>query len=437
MSRRPSAFRVRTNPAQVRALIDFGVDTSGYESLVQLQSEGVAAIYNRLCHKRRFAYLADEVGMGKTYEALGVASLVWAQKPDARVVCISPRPNLQTKWERDFKNFFRENYSRRLGVGRSRVSGQPAVNHRLPDNLRDFAVDLRLPGMQAFFLRMTSFRRPVAVFERDTWHESRTKFVEMMKKLGLADDEVYSVIKPGPRSDNSRVLNEAFADALRRLLDSIATEEERPPIDLLIIDEAQALRNPDNQTNRVLRKIFSDDHGAESVVDRWLFLSATPVHGSREDVRNAVKVANSSYTKLDGDLSEAAFRSTLSKFLVRRPRTFRTTDGDASRVLTKVDYRAHHIDDDGWVVRSMDPESALGMALVQKKLVKVLAGQKRRSKAPRRKWPLPQVGSQRSVSSRPNLSMASSRVRSRMKDSMKSGVCRRAKRLRTPSSRSW
>ncbi len=46
----------------------------------------------------------------------------------------------------------------------------------------------------------------------------------------------------------------------------------------------------------------------------------------------------------------------------------------------------------------------------------------RRSNAPSRKWPLPQVGSISVVSSRPKRSMAGSSVRSRMNDSTKSGV---------------
>ena len=378
-----SVFQNHVSVDQVKKLVDFGGKTTGYESLVELQARGTTALFNRLCAKqRRFAYLADEVGMGKTYQALGVASLVWALKPDARVVFVSTRANLQEKWERDFKNFYRENYLQRAGVGRSRVEGQPSVTWCRPENLRDFAVELRLPGRLGFFLRMTSFRRPVAVFEsRDAWDVSREKAHAMMNRVGLAGELAREAKKHG-RASASAVLNEVFADAMRQLLVQIGDEDKRPAVDLLVIDEAQSLRNPDNQTNKVFRKIFGEGSNGEArVVDRWLFLSATPVHGSRDDIVNAVKVANPGYRKLDGDPTEGRFKAALKEFMVRRPRTYRTNgSGNGSAILTKVDYRDHRVDDEEWLVRSMSAEAALAMALVQKKLVQVLANQANRFK---------------------------------------------------------
>ena len=88
-------FTQPVRPCDVGELIDLTVagdpDT---RSMADMQLDGIAAIYNILCG-RRFAYLADEVGMGKTYQAMGLAALVWNEKPGARILFISPRQYLQ------------------------------------------------------------------------------------------------------------------------------------------------------------------------------------------------------------------------------------------------------------------------------------------------------------------------------------------------------
>ncbi len=57
-----------------RELVDFG-GTSLSPSLAREQLQGAVAIHNIIA-REGFAYLADEVGMGKTYVALGVVSLI-------------------------------------------------------------------------------------------------------------------------------------------------------------------------------------------------------------------------------------------------------------------------------------------------------------------------------------------------------------------------
>ena len=78
----------------VEQLIDFapGEDTA-LQGIAAEQLEGTVALFNML-QRNRCAYLADEVGMGKTYVALGVMSLVRYLNPQARIVVIAPRENI-------------------------------------------------------------------------------------------------------------------------------------------------------------------------------------------------------------------------------------------------------------------------------------------------------------------------------------------------------
>src|SRR5204863_5828357 len=93
--------------------------------------------------------------------------------------------------------------------------------------------------------------------------------VQLMEGCGL-----FNLERSLDDMDPNNVLGEfnmRFADALSGRLGCLG----RPAIDLLIVDEAQSLRNIDNQTNRVFYRVFRTN------VRKWLLLSATPIHSSR------------------------------------------------------------------------------------------------------------------------------------------------------------
>ena len=164
------AFDVPIRPENVRDLIDFSVHKDpDTQSMAELQSKGVAALYNILT-RNNFAYLADEVGMGKTYQAMGLASVLWSEQPDARILFISPRQNLQVKWRDDYHRFFASNYRRPLGSGDDRVASvlfrKPCHRPHLFQNLRSWTRTLGGPERLAPFLRHTSFTRPVFITHR-------------------------------------------------------------------------------------------------------------------------------------------------------------------------------------------------------------------------------------------------------------------------------
>ena len=79
----------------------------GNEDIPLMQSRGVTALC-KILSSRKYAYLADEVGMGKTYQALGVITMLLAERPRARILIIAPGKNVQDNWEKEI-NRFREN----------------------------------------------------------------------------------------------------------------------------------------------------------------------------------------------------------------------------------------------------------------------------------------------------------------------------------------
>ena len=90
-----------------KQLLDFGARI-GQGQRADEQLAGAVAIHNILI-ERGIAYLADEVGMGKTYVALGALALFRHFQPDFRVLVIAPRENIQYKWMKELRNFVANN----------------------------------------------------------------------------------------------------------------------------------------------------------------------------------------------------------------------------------------------------------------------------------------------------------------------------------------
>ena len=360
-------------PENVGELIDLTViGDPETRSMADMQLEGIAALYNILC-KHGFAYLADEVGMGKTYQAMGLAALVWNEKPDARILFISPRQNLQVKWYDDYLRFFASNYRRRQGLGDDRAAsilfGQPVHRPVLFQNLRSWAPTIGMSERIAPFLRHTSFTRPVYLTYRDLgdmdvlWDNAHQR----LRSWGL-----FHARRPRglSASDASEQLNLTFAAALNAKLSREAGEQ--PYFDLVVVDEAQCLRNPFNQTNRVL---FASLKGH---VNKWLFMSATPAHGGPVDLPTILNHYPDDGEVLNPELTEdlPAMQKALQAFLIRRQKRYRTRT--TPEPIGKDKYRNH--DRDGWGIRDneMSALGTLAMGLVQKGLVDVLQSKSNR-----------------------------------------------------------
>ena len=129
----------------VQELIDFAPDSaSAAMGFAQLQMEGTVAAFNILA-RNRAAYLADEVGMGKTYVALGVMALFRHLDPQARIVVIAPRENIQRKWIKELRNFVRVNW-KVVGNRVKSIQGGPAWEPVYCGSLR--AARVRSPNIR-------------------------------------------------------------------------------------------------------------------------------------------------------------------------------------------------------------------------------------------------------------------------------------------------
>ena len=87
----------RINKATAGTVIDFSGGNPELKGLAEQQLLGAVALYNKLAD-HQVAYLADEVGMGKTYIGLGVVALMRHFNPGLRVLYLLPKNNVRDIW---------------------------------------------------------------------------------------------------------------------------------------------------------------------------------------------------------------------------------------------------------------------------------------------------------------------------------------------------
>ena len=367
-------------PSFVREVIDFApTELARGFGFAEQQLHGTAALFNML-QRNRCAYLADEVGMGKTYVALGVMALTRYFNPHARIVVVAPRENIQRKWIKELKNFVRLNWQL-TGNRVKSLQGEPAWEPVYCHSLVDFVGEALLNADRDFFLRMTSFS--LSVKELEGRRRLRRRLLERVRWL---PPRILSAKTP-----------EEFRDAY-----GCAMNAAVPQVDLLVIDEGHNLKhgfgpNVSNR-NRVMGFAFGHPEGKADErpwyrpkAQRVLLLSATPFEDDYAAIQRQLEVFGFGRAKLwdsngtepvradrllSPDVSEDEKREIVARLMVRRVAGLKI----GGRLYTKNMYRrewrqgGYRIHDQP--MRIEDPKQRLVVGLMQKKVAEILRDEK-------------------------------------------------------------
>lgn len=242
-------------PEMVSEWINFNRDQKDWryskderQSMPAKQTEGVAYLWNVLAEKR-VALLADEVGMGKTFQALGVAALLWKMKPNARVLVMAPNRDLCLHWRREFNELVRTHYRVVDHTVKNSVDGGPVPSIEICKSLE---------GLDA------AVNRGVSHFYLTTIHS-------LSGLLRSSDD-----LQGNPE--------ELAAEIAQDIHKSIKNALGSGGFDLVIVDEAHYFRNIHGGSQRVAaaRAFFGTE--ASPLSQRVLLLTATPSHTRLSDV---------------------------------------------------------------------------------------------------------------------------------------------------------
>lgn len=354
-----------------RELLDFrGRSGAVSPETAEDQLRGAVAVHNLLVGER-VAYLADEVGMGKTYVALGALALLRHFRPNFRVLVIAPRENIQHKWVKELRNFTRSNL-RYSDLRMRSLQGSPARAPVICENLLDLVRECSIDPDRDFFLRLTSFSLPLGK-DADGWRKRRDALRE---HLPWADEGLFDL-----RSKS------AFKDNLARAICCTL-----PRFDLVIVDEGHNLKHglggTTSDRNRVLASCFGHadrDGGSQrafpgygSRVARALFLSATPIENDFRQLWNQLDLfglGDVAQELRDDRIDADRKREIARRFLIRRVTAIRAGGESLTKNLYRREWRAGGIREHDIELETPAEERDLQrliVALVQKKVSELL-----------------------------------------------------------------
>lgn len=338
-------------------ILDFTGDDKKLNYLHSLQVKGAVALHNMIADPNvGVGYAADEVGMGKTYVALGVIALLRYFNPSLKVLYICPSRNVQEKWyKKEYPTFIRNN----VKVKHYRVStldGRSAVP-AIPCNSMLELLKAASSGYWAdVFVRMSAFSLPLTNDESQ-WNAKLEELNKLVPAVEISGQE------------NSKTLvKDRYAATLNRVL---------PTFDLVVIDEAHNFKHnfESSDRNRVLSGIlgFREDSRYRRV-RHALLLSATPYDRNIEQLRNQLRLVGHERLLPEDD---SDIERCLGRFMVRRLNVLKIAGKPHTRNMYRKEWRHEEGKCGEGLARITlaTDEQKLITALVQKKVGDVLGKQ--------------------------------------------------------------
>jgi hypothetical protein len=314
-------------PDKVAGWINFDRDNPAWSyegkasaSMASRQAEGVAYLWNMLS-LHTVALLADEVGMGKTFQALGVAALLWKMKPDAKVLVMAPNRDICAHWRREYGAFVRFHYRQADDCVKNGADGSPVQSIHSCWRLEDLA----------------------NAVETDAGH------------LYLTTIHALSGLVPQSEkgSDNNTIAKANAGKIHERIKKALGGTG----FDLIIVDEAHYFRNKNGDSQRVnaAQAFFGDT--SSPLAGKALLLTATPSHTHLSDVRNIL----SYFLDMEAESDHSAL-ALMQQYGLRRFRRMAGRGGHYSK-------REYRHEKELPCDFSDRPESEMFFAFYQKKLV--------------------------------------------------------------------
>jgi Helicase conserved C-terminal domain len=260
-------------------------------------------------------------------------------------------------------------------VGDLRVrsfEGRPARPLVSCDSLLELVRDVSLDPDRDFFVRMSSFSLSSGSTS-DSWQQLRDELRELLPWLR---DEAFDLRR-------KETFKRSFAQALCCAL---------PRFDLVIVDEAHNLKHgfakATSARNQVLAAVLGRHAPSEAPDPRFfpgygmraarvLFLSATPLEDSYEDLWNQLDLfglANGFDALRDPEVSEREKKQLAAQFLIRRVTSLRVGNREHTKNMYRREWRAGGVAEHDQPTTVSDPRQRLLVALVQKKVSEVLRG---------------------------------------------------------------
>jgi hypothetical protein len=316
------------NKIDARHIINLNPSKNIDEEIAERQFEVIVKAYNHLSQENNnFIYIADEVGLGKTYIALGIASLLRRfcredRRAKYKDVILVPKQNLQYKWTKEINNFINNNYKSECNIVKS-VLGKPVGKCDVSNFHHQFELfSIDNPSYELY--RNSSFSIATSG-EAKEWQQ---------KLEELIPDNLKPIFIKGRRLFEEKEEDFIYLKRLYAYLMNISF----PEIDLLIVDEAHNFKHGVGEGVAIRNQIVSRLMGYISEDDKLyifsqipelnielikpkakkvIFLSATPIDNGLHEIKQQFDcfLPNHKFSKSE-DIS-AEIKNSLSSFMIR------------------------------------------------------------------------------------------------------------------------
>lgn len=262
-------------PIEVAELINFDAVDPGWHykpedsSMAAKQAEGVAGLWN-LLSKRRLALLADEVGMGKTYQAMGVMLRLWLDKPKARILVMAPNHTLCNNWKTEFATFSQKHYRKEFQA----KNYEPQIHGRLVD----LAAAVQEKPHPFYLTTIHALSGLVPQDEKEDGYNAAARYGALYR----------------------RKIKQALGGGF----------------DLIIVDEAHYFRNRHGDSQRAAAAQAFFGNKQERLGSNVLLLTATPNHSSPRNVYDIF----SYFIEIPERYAKDDVRGLMQDFAIRRLR---------------------------------------------------------------------------------------------------------------------
>lgn len=366
---------INLNPYPKKQIID--------QDIADRQFQVILQGFNYLLQpENKFLYIGDEVGLGKTYIALGIASLLrlYSNNPETYVdTILVPKKNLQYKWSKEIRNFINHNYTQKDNIVKS-VLNLP-VGQFNQKNIKGALSGFEGNKPQYIIYRNSSF----SIGSNNNDDNKKGWIDRLAEKLKDEQKPLFNQVAKKFRT-NHILIKRAFAYLLN---------ESLPEIDLLIVDEAHNFRHGLGKDvsirNQVVSRILGINNDDEELfehfpelkatskpkVKKLLLLSATPINNSLLEIKNQLDCFLPKHrlsNLLQGKEDEDIIKKSINEFMIRGVMTVNVNNTPYSRNGYRHEHRNGNVEMSESAKRQelKDNATSLVLCLMQYKTIKEL-----------------------------------------------------------------
>ena len=330
-----------TNHYDIHQILNLKTNESIGPELAARQLEVIRRSYDFLNHpENNIIYIADEVGLGKTFIAIGIMLLTRHLSTDPaaqRDLIIVPKKNLQEKWRKELNNFAIRNYLPSDFI-KQELSDHTAIYDKLMFSRADHWISIH---------RMSAFSALAA------------------PKEGLQNHIMHNILQNDPFSAqvilkawNKGYFLENKDDTPLRKLVACLLNANSAPIRCLVIDEAHNYKHGESRALRNIitstflgavkdEKILQDFPELESrmkfpLAEKIICLSATPKDRALTEIRNQFNCFTNNHI-LQHAASVEDVKKLLPRFLIRGNLNYTINEETVSRNQCRVEHRQGNI----------------------------------------------------------------------------------------------